>query len=97
MKRRPLGQSILLYAVVIFWCFIVLFPFYWLGTTSVNRQLEVLRQPRYIPYYDFEPTTERWAYLPNMRRDTTGVHSSDSLMPASAASGYTSLIAMTAG
>ncbi|MCZ7539818.1 MAG: carbohydrate ABC transporter permease [Anaerolineae bacterium] len=83
MTRRSIGQSILLYAVVIFWCFIVLFPFYWLGTTSFKRQLDVLRLPKYVPFYDFEPTTEHWDYLLNMRRDVTWRHFRNSLIAAS--------------
>lgn len=97
MTRRPLGQSILLYAVVIFWCFIVLFPFYWLGTTSFKRQLDVLRQPRYIPYYDFEPTTQHWDYLLNMRRQVTWRHFRNSLIAASGATGCAVIVGAMAG
>jgi multiple sugar transport system permease protein len=85
MKRRSAGQSILLYALVLFWCFIVLFPFYWLGTTAFKRQLDVLRQPRYIPYHDFQPTTEHWDYLLNVQRDVTWRHFRNSLIAASGA------------
>ncbi|MBP8973885.1 MAG: carbohydrate ABC transporter permease [Anaerolineae bacterium] len=97
MTRRPLGQSILLYAVVLFWCFIVLFPFYWLGTTSFKRQLDVLRQPKYIPYYDFEPTTEHWDYLLNMRRDVTWRHFRNSLIAASGGTVGAVLVGAMAG
>jgi len=48
-KKRTLGQSILLYGIVFFWCFIVLFPFYWLVTTSVKTQISVSRGPKYVP------------------------------------------------
>lgn len=48
-KNRSLVQSILLYAVILFWCFIVLFPFYWLLTTSFKTQIAVSRGPKYVP------------------------------------------------
>ncbi len=52
MTRRPLWQTVLLYATVLFWCFIVLFPFYWLGTTSFKRQLDAIRLPKYaVPIF----------------------------------------------
>jgi len=48
-RKRSLPQSILLYATVLFWCFIVLFPFYWLLTTSFKTQIAVSRGPNYLP------------------------------------------------
>ena len=48
-RKRTLWQSIVLYGIVIFWCFIVLFPFYWLVTTSIKTQIAVSRGPRYFP------------------------------------------------
>lgn len=48
-QKRTLPQSLLLYAIVIFWCFIVLFPFYWLFTTSFKTQIAVSRGPNYVP------------------------------------------------
>ena len=82
MKRRPV-QNVALYAIILFWCFIVLFPFYWLATTSFKHQLDVIRIPKYIPYYDFEPTTEHWEYLLNVQRDVTWRHFRNSLIAAS--------------
>ncbi len=55
MKRRKWWQTLILYSLVIFWCFVVLFPFYWLITTSVKRPLDVSRGPRYLPFIDFQP------------------------------------------
>lgn len=48
-KKRTLWQNIVLYGIVLFWCFIVLFPFYWLVTTSIKTQIAVSRGPRYVP------------------------------------------------
>jgi multiple sugar transport system permease protein len=83
MKRRSLPQSLLLYFIVIFWSFIVLFPFYWLATTSVKKPLDATRFPKYIPYYDFQPTTEHWDYLLTTRWDKTSGSFINSLIAAS--------------
>ncbi len=63
MKKRSLPQSIFLYGVLIFWAFICLFPFYWMITTSLKRPLDVNRVPRYIPFVDYQPTTDHWKFL----------------------------------
>jgi multiple sugar transport system permease protein len=97
MTRRPIWQTVLLYAVVLFWCFIVLFPFYWLGTTSFKRQLDAIRLPKYVPYYDFEPTTEHWDYLINVQGDVTWRHFRNSLIAASGGTGFAVLVGAMAG
>jgi multiple sugar transport system permease protein len=50
--KRTIWQSIALYAIVLFWCFIVLFPFYWLLTTSFKTQIAVSRGPNYFPRFE---------------------------------------------
>ncbi len=97
MKRRSIGQSVLIYLVVIFWSFIVLFPFYWLATTSFKRQLDVIRLPHYIPYYDFQPTTEHWDYLLNVRREVTWRHFKNSLIAASGSTALAVFVGAMAG
>lgn len=80
--RRSIGRTLLLYAVVLFWSFIVLFPFYWLATTSFKKPLDATRVPRYIPYHDFQPTTEHWDYLFTTRWEPTWRHFRNSLIAA---------------
>jgi len=48
-RKRSRKQSFFIYAFVLFWCFIVLFPFYWLITTSIKTQIAVSRGPKYVP------------------------------------------------
>ena len=83
MKRRTWYQSLALYAVVLFWCFIVLFPFYWLFTTSLKQPLAVSRGPRYVPFVDFHPTLDHWRYLFNEQGSSTFRHFRNSLIAAS--------------
>ena len=96
MKRGPV-PTVLLYAFVIFWCLIVLFPYYWLATTSFKRPLDAIRTPKYIPYYDFEPTTEHWDYLLDVRGDVTWRHFRNSLIAASGSTTIAVLLGAMAG
>ncbi len=63
MKKRSLSSTIFMYVVLTFWAFICLFPFYWMITTSFKRPLDVNRVPRYIPFVDYQPTTDHWKFL----------------------------------
>ena len=63
MKKRSLGTNIVLYTLLTIWAFICLFPFYWMITTSFKRPLDVNRVPRYIPFVDYQPTTDHWKFL----------------------------------
>ncbi len=97
MKRRKWWQSLALYTVVIFWCFIVLFPFYWLFTTSLKTQLAVARGPKYIPFGDFQPTLDHWRYLFGEQGETTFRHFRNSLIAASGSMALSVMIGSMAG
>jgi multiple sugar transport system permease protein len=81
--KQKLWQRVLLYAIVIFWSFICLFPFYWLLTTSFKQPLHVSRGPKYFPYLDYTPTSEHWEYLFNEQLDIFVRHFRNSLIAAS--------------
>jgi multiple sugar transport system permease protein len=84
VKRRKWWQSLALYLFILFWTFIVLFPFYWLFTTSFKLPLHVSRGPRYIPFVDFQPTGQHWQDLfTGVQGDTTRRHFFNSLIAAS--------------
>lgn len=95
--RRKWWQTLLLYAVVLFWTFVVLFPFYWLLTTSFKQPLAVARGPRYIPFVDFQPTKDHWEYLFSEQRDTTLRHFRNSIIAASGSTLLAVLIGSMAG
>ena len=97
MKRRKWWQTLSLYFIVIFWSFIVLFPFYWLFTTSLKQPLHVSRGPKYIPYVDYEPTGEHWAYLFDEQRDSTLRHFRNSLIAASGSMVLSVIVGSMAG
>lgn len=83
MKRRKWWQSLGLYTIIIVWSIIVVFPFYWLFTTSFKLPLHVSRGPRYIPFGDFQPTGQHWQDLfTGVQGDTTMRHFTNSLIAA---------------
>jgi len=51
------------YALLVAWALVVLFPLYWLATTSLKTPLDVNSGPFYIPFRDFKPTLESWRYI----------------------------------
>lgn len=95
--RRTLWQTIVVYGIVIFWSFVVLFPFYWLFTTSLKKPLHVSRGPRYAPYMDFEPTVKHWKYVFNEQREMTLRHFRNSFIAASGSTLLALLIGSMAG
>jgi len=97
MKRQTWTRKLFLYAIVIFWCVICLFPFYWLFTTSLKKPLHVSRGPRYIPYVDYEPTGEHWQYLFDEQRQTLFRHFRNSLIAASGSTLLAVVIGAMAG
>jgi multiple sugar transport system permease protein len=97
MKHRRWWQTLTIYFLVVFWSFIVLFPFYWLFTTSLKQPLHVSRGPKYIPYVDFEPTMEHWQYLFDQQGDTTFRHFRNSLIAASGSMVLSVIVGSMAG
>jgi multiple sugar transport system permease protein len=97
MERQTWTRKLFLYAIVIFWCVVCLFPFYWLFTTSLKKPLHVSRGPRYIPYVDYEPTGEHWDYLFNEQRETLFRHFRNSLIAASGSTLLAVVIGAMAG
>lgn len=68
LSRR---SKIALYAVLIFWTFLVLFPLYWMVTTSLKSPIQVNDGPFYIPFVDFEPTLDAWDWALDETGDQT--------------------------
>jgi multiple sugar transport system permease protein len=97
MRRHQRWRGLLTYAFVAFWAFIVLFPFYWMVTTSFKQPIAVSRGPTYIPFVDFQPTTEHWTYLFTSQRATTLRHFRNSVIAASGATVLAVIIGSMAG
>jgi multiple sugar transport system permease protein len=70
---QRVGGKVLLYAALIFWAFVSLFPIYWTITTSMKVARNV-QQGALIPWVDFEPSWLGWRSL-GMSPDTIGTFS----------------------
>lgn len=62
-RKRSLLVNILTYAVLGLWTFVCLFPLYWVAVTSLKGALEIDRGPFYLPFFDFAPTLDSWAFI----------------------------------
>lgn len=60
---RAAFADALQYLVLAVWALIVIFPLYWLVTTSFKPPLAVSQGPKFIPWVDFRPTLEAWRDL----------------------------------
>ncbi|MEM7802311.1 MAG: carbohydrate ABC transporter permease [Chloroflexota bacterium] len=49
-----------IYIVLIFWALVVLFPIYWVFTTSIKLPIAVNSGPNYLPWVDFQPDLHAW-------------------------------------
>ncbi len=61
-KPSPFGAMVS-YLILGFWAFFILFPLYWLFTTSFKLPAAVNNGPFYIPFVDFQPSLHAWQYI----------------------------------
>lgn len=67
-KRRglytpsPFAQFFI-YVILVFWTVVVLFPLYWVVTTSIKLPIDVNSGPKYIPFVDFAPNLHAWKQI----------------------------------
>src|SRR5260370_16414921 len=66
IRNKPRGRRVsgrvLIYAALLLWAFISLFPIYWTITTSFKTAVDVT-QGHLIPWLDFEPDWKGWRSL----------------------------------
>ncbi|HVT50614.1 MAG TPA: carbohydrate ABC transporter permease [Dongiaceae bacterium] len=68
-SKRLLGRT-LIYAALIFWAFVSLFPVYWTITTSFKVAVDVTHG-HLVPWMDFQPDWKGWRSL-GLSPDTIG-------------------------
>src|SRR6185312_6021795 len=61
-RAKIIGSRALIYAGLILWTFISLFPIYWTVTTSMKVAVDVT-QGHLIPWVDFTPDWKGWRSL----------------------------------
>ena len=74
-RRRAQAMTpagvLLTYVVLGGWALVVLFPLYWILTTSFKLPVHVYDGPVFIPYVDFTPSGDAWRYIfVDLRNDT---------------------------
>jgi multiple sugar transport system permease protein len=69
-QTRHVSARLLIYAALLFWAFISLFPIYWTLTTSFKTAVNVT-QGHLIPWIDFYPDWKGWRSL-GLSPDTIG-------------------------
>ena len=57
--RSPMRWTI--FAILLLWALIVIFPLFWMVTTSMKEQADVYRGGAVLPWIDFSPTLDHWA------------------------------------
>jgi multiple sugar transport system permease protein len=63
-RRKPpqLGRM-LTYGALGGWACVCLFPLYWAVATSLKGPLEIVAGPFYVPFIDYAPSLDAWAYI----------------------------------
>jgi multiple sugar transport system permease protein len=69
-QARRISARVLIYAALLLWTFISLFPIYWTITTSFKTAVNVT-QGHLIPWVDFQPDWKGWRSL-GLSPDTIG-------------------------
>jgi multiple sugar transport system permease protein len=69
-QARQISARVLIYAALLLWTFISLFPIYWTITTSFKTAVNVT-QGHLIPWVDFQPDWKGWRSL-GLSPDTIG-------------------------
>jgi multiple sugar transport system permease protein len=72
-RKRIIGK-ILIYAALLFWTFVSLFPIFWTVTTSFKVAVDIT-QGHIIPWLQFHPNWKGWRSL-GLSPDTIGISSS---------------------
>ncbi len=70
LRRPHYGSRMLIYAALILWAFVCLFPIYWTVSTSFKTAANVM-QGQLLPWWDFQPDWKGWRSL-GLSPDTIG-------------------------
>ena len=62
-RRRARVRRAAIYAALLSWSAVVLFPLYWLAITSFKLPVHVNDGPVYMPFVDFIPSLHAWRYI----------------------------------
>jgi len=57
------AAKVVVYALLLSWLMVVLFPLYWLFITSFKLPVHVNDGPDFLPFIDFKPSGHAWRYI----------------------------------
>jgi len=84
----PVG-TFLTYVALGTWSVVCLLPLYWVAVTTLKQPINIISGARYLPWIDFKPTLDAWAFiLFNPTDDTLGRYL-NSIFVAFASTGFT--------
>ncbi len=61
MRTTP--ARIIVYAILLAWAMVCLFPLYWLAITSLKSPADIQSEPFYAPFLDFTPRLDAWSFI----------------------------------
>ncbi|TET48705.1 carbohydrate ABC transporter permease, partial [Candidatus Aerophobetes bacterium] len=67
--RNERFMKVTTYLLLIAWAVFVVFPLYWMLTTSFKSKLDVFLGPKYIPWVDFKPIVQWWIRIFTVERE----------------------------
>lgn len=73
-KRKRIAGKVIIYATLLFWTFVCLFPIFWTVTTSFKVAVDIT-QDHIVPWLQFQPDWKGWRSL-GLSPDTIGISSS---------------------
>lgn len=79
--RTRLG-TVFVYCTLLVWTLVVVTPLFWTVTTSFKEKMDVYLGPKFIPGVDFTPTSQWWARIFTVERETLLVPYVNSLIVA---------------
>ena len=59
---KVLSKAVL-YGFLATWSVVCVFPIYWVAVTSLKSEADITSGPRYLPFVDFTPNLDSWAFL----------------------------------
>jgi len=77
MKRKAFKPSlIIVYALLIFWALVIIFPVYWVIISSFKLPIAVMQGATYIPFVDFDPSLRNYEHLftVGLKESKIGLH-----------------------
>jgi multiple sugar transport system permease protein len=95
MLRLSLAR-VVSHGVLWLWSLVCLFPLYWVAVTSLKREDDIAHGPRFLPFIDFRPSLDAWAFILSDAHENLVMRFVNSAVISIAATALTLIIAAMA-